>query len=123
MALGRPMVELILTDDDRSTLERWALRPKSFQRLALRAEIVLACNDRNTNTAVADQLCVSIPTVGKWKQRFVDSRLEGLVDEQLSRCRWTDKPAEQPQMVYNKRRRLKRSRHEILQRLRSERVE
>lgn len=37
--------------------------------------------------------------------------------------RWTDKPAEQQQAVYNNRRRSKRSRHKKLQRLRSERVE
>ena len=34
---------LMLTEDERRTLEQWARRPKSAQRLALRARIVLAC--------------------------------------------------------------------------------
>ena len=39
--LGRPKAELVLTDDERDTLERWARRPKSAQALALRCRIVL----------------------------------------------------------------------------------
>ena len=40
---GRPKAELVLTDDERDTLERWARRPKSAQALALRCRIVLEC--------------------------------------------------------------------------------
>jgi hypothetical protein len=38
---GRPKAELMLSDDERDTLERWARRPKSAQALALRCRIVL----------------------------------------------------------------------------------
>jgi hypothetical protein len=38
---GRPTVEVVLTDDERETLERWAGRLKSAQALALRCRIVL----------------------------------------------------------------------------------
>jgi hypothetical protein len=41
--MPRPMPELVLTDDERQTLPTWANRPKSTQRLATRARIVLAC--------------------------------------------------------------------------------
>jgi hypothetical protein len=34
---------LVLSDEERQTLQRWARRPKSAQALALRAKIVLAC--------------------------------------------------------------------------------
>ena len=60
---------------------RWARRPKSSQQLALRSRIVLACGRGLNNTQVAAELKISMPTVGKWRQRFVDHRLEGLLDE------------------------------------------
>ncbi len=50
---GRPTVEVVLTDDERETLQRWARRPKSAQALALRSRIVLACEGDVTNGDVA----------------------------------------------------------------------
>ena len=72
---------LTLTDDERSKLTAWTRRPKTAQRLALRARIVLAAADGHTNTAIAADLRVTLPTVGKWRQRFLDRRLDGLTDE------------------------------------------
>jgi transposase len=79
--MARPKPELVLSDDERQTLTRWANRPKSTQRLALRARIVLACADEPSNKAVARQLGVCRTTVGTWRSRFVARRLEGLADE------------------------------------------
>jgi transposase/DNA-binding CsgD family transcriptional regulator len=78
---GRPKAPLILTDDERQTLTRWSRRAKSSQALALRCRIVLACATGATNKQVAEQLGLSLPTVGKWRSRFVARRLEGLADE------------------------------------------
>jgi hypothetical protein len=39
---GRPKAELVLSDDERETLERWARRPKSAQALALRCRSFLS---------------------------------------------------------------------------------
>lgn len=72
---------LALTDDERSKLAAWTRRPKTAQRLALRARIVLAAAGGHTNTAIAADLRVTLPTVGKWRQRFLDRRLDGLTDE------------------------------------------
>lgn len=72
---------VILTDDERSKLAAWTRRPKTSQRLALRARIILAAADGHSNTATAADLRVTLPTVGKWRQRFLDRRLEGLTDE------------------------------------------
>jgi len=81
MTMGRPKAELILTDEERSQLERWARRPKSSQRLAQRSRIILCCATGRTNCVVAEQLGITNVTVGKWRQRFVEHRLDGLVDE------------------------------------------
>ena len=72
---------VVLTDDERETLERWVRRPKSAQGLALRCRIVLASAGGGTNTAIAGQLGVNRATVRKWRNRFVEQRLDGLHDE------------------------------------------
>lgn len=81
MSAGRPLAPLTLTDDERAKLTAWACRPKTAQRLALRARIVLAAADGRSNTAVAADLRVTLPTVGKWRKRFLVKRLDGLADE------------------------------------------
>lgn len=58
-----------------------ARRPTTAQALAIRARIVLACADGLSNSEVSRQLGVSLPTVGKWRKRFVADRVEGLSDE------------------------------------------
>ena len=81
MRMGRPKLLLILTPEERETLERWARRPKSAQALAQRARIVLVCAQGKANTAVAAELGWGAPTVGKGRARFVARRLDGLLDE------------------------------------------
>src|SRR5271169_5316538 len=78
---GRPKTELVLSDEERQVLERLTRRRKSAQALALRARIVLACATGATNQAVAADLRVNGMTVGKWRRRFIDKRLDGLFDE------------------------------------------
>src|SRR5436305_9738046 len=41
--IGRPQAELVLTDDERDHLTRWARRSTTAQSLALRSHIVLGC--------------------------------------------------------------------------------
>ena len=62
-------IGLTLTDDERQTLQAWARRPKTAQRLALRSRIVLACGEGRDNGAVAAGLGVNRATVGKWRRR------------------------------------------------------
>lgn len=81
MQRGRPIPELILTAEERDTLQRWASRPKTAQALALRARIVLACAEANNNTEVCARMRLCKQTVGKWRCRFVAKRLDGLLDE------------------------------------------
>jgi transposase len=72
---------LLLTEDEREQLMRWSRRAKSAQFLALRSKIVLECAAGSDNTVVAAKLGVVPATVSKWRRRFVDRRLDGLMDE------------------------------------------
>ena len=78
---GPSLTEIVLSDDERETLERWERRPKSAQALASRCRIVLMCSEGGSNRKVAARLGVDRATVRKWRNRFLKRRLEGLHDE------------------------------------------
>ncbi len=78
--MGRPLAPLTITDDQLAELRRWVRRPKTSQGLALRARIILGAAKGWSNSDIAEDLGVCGPTVGKWRQRFLDSGLDGLVD-------------------------------------------
>ena len=71
----------MLTEDEREQLVRWARRRKSSQALALRSRIVLECAEGVSNTIAAERLGVDRATVGKWRSRFLEHRLDGLGDD------------------------------------------
>jgi transposase len=78
------MSPLRLSDEERETLIRWSRRAKSAQALALRCRIVLGCAEEGglrANQDVAAQLGIWPQTVGKWRQRFLARRLDGLADD------------------------------------------
>lgn len=79
--MGRPKAEMTLTAEERHTLEQWTRRPKTAQALVRRAWIVLACATGKTNHAVAAEFKTTVQTVGHWQRRFVERRLDGLLDE------------------------------------------
>ena len=81
MRTGRPIAPLSLAAEERERLEEWARRPKTSQALAQRSRIVLECAGGRANTVVARKLGLTHQTVGKWRQRFVERRLDGLLDE------------------------------------------
>jgi transposase len=81
MRIGRPTPPVILTTEERETLEQWARRPTTAQTLAQRARIVLACAIEQTNGEIAIAAGVARQTVGRWRQRFAQQRLAGLLDE------------------------------------------
>jgi transposase/transposase-like protein len=72
---------LVITAEEKAALERWSRRPRSAQALALRSRIVLECARAESNTAVAQKIGITKQTVGKWRSRFLQRRLDGLLDE------------------------------------------
>jgi transposase len=81
MRSGRPKAELVVSAEERVTLEQWVRRRSSAQALALRAGIVLDCASGLNNMVVARRRRVSKQMVGKWRDRFVRRRVAGLLDE------------------------------------------
>jgi transposase len=80
----RRLEALVLTDGERSELTALAARRNTAQALALRAKIILRCAEGRENKQVAVDLRVDQGTVGKWRRRFVEHRLEGLHDSARS---------------------------------------
>jgi len=81
MRNGRPKAELRLTVEETEMLEQWTRRPTTAQGLAKRAHIVLTCAKEEDNGQVANIVGVSRGMVGKWRARFIERRLDGLLDE------------------------------------------
>ena len=73
--------EVVLSDEEREVLERWARRPKSAQALAFRCRIVLAAADGQSSKEIAARLGCSTQTVGRWRGRFARRGVDGLHDE------------------------------------------
>jgi transposase len=75
------LVPVVLSDAERAQLESWTRRRTSAQALALRSRIVLLAADGRSNSEIADGLGVARNTAAKWRSRFVEYRLDGLLDE------------------------------------------
>src|SRR5215471_3104074 len=81
MRTGRPVAKIELSAEVAGILEGYTQRRKTAQALALRARIVLGCAAGLSNKAVAAHERVTPQTVGKWRRRFVEHDLDGLLDE------------------------------------------
>ena len=74
-------VTIELSDDERAQLVAWSRRPSSAQALAARSRIVLLAAEGLRNTEIAERLGVHRNMATKWRARFAEHRLDGLVDE------------------------------------------
>ena len=79
--MGKAAVAIELTVAERAELEGLAGRRRTAQGLARRARIVLAAADGMANKTIAQALGADENTVGKWRCRFAEQRLDGLYDE------------------------------------------
>jgi transposase len=77
---GRPKAPLVLSEAEREQLTALTMRRKTAQALALRARIVLACAEGIDNKTVATRQHVTSHTVSKWRSRFINHRVDGLLD-------------------------------------------
>jgi transposase len=74
-------VVIELSVDEREQLESWSRRRTSAQALAERSRIVLAAAEGLKTMEIARRLGVNISTARRWRNRFAEQRLDGLLDE------------------------------------------
>jgi hypothetical protein len=94
--MGRPLLPVSISGEDQAQLQGWTKRPKTAQALAMRSRVILLAADGLSNTKIAQQLSVSLQTVGKWRQRYLDQGVDGLLDEPRpgTSCKLADKDVE-----------------------------
>lgn len=80
MAKGRA-VAIILEAPEKSELTALTRKHGAPQVLAGRARIVLAAADGLNNKEIASKVGVCAATVGTWRNRFAQRRMDGLYDE------------------------------------------
>jgi putative transposase len=81
MARGRPKAELMLSEAEQVQLSSIARSRSMSAALTQRAQIVLGCAAGESSHALAQRMALTDATVGKWRRRFLQYRIQGLYDE------------------------------------------
>jgi Homeodomain-like domain len=79
--MGKTAVAIDLTPSEPGELESLTSRRKTAQGLAQRARIVLHAVEGAENKDINLRVAAAPNTVGKWRRRFAEHRLAGLLDE------------------------------------------
>jgi transposase len=95
---NHPAAALVLTEDQRQSLEAWRRSRTLPQRQVLRAQIVLRAADGVATAEIARGLRTSEPTVRLWRARFAESGIAGLEEDAPGRGR----PRSYDQAVINR---------------------
>jgi transposase len=70
IGMWNAVAPLVITDEQRRTLEAWARAPSTPQGIALRSKIILLAATGAANNRIAKELGTTRPTVMLWRQRF-----------------------------------------------------
>jgi transposase len=76
--VGRVPAAIELSEEEERDLRLVLRTPSAAQEQAMRARIVLRAAEGASNTEIAREVGVSLPTVGLWRRNFSERRLEGL---------------------------------------------
>jgi transposase len=89
--MSRKAVFLNCTQEEKRQIEKWSSGAKIEKRLHDRAKIILSCLAGRTNTEIAAELNISRFTVGKWRTRFANKGIKGLMDKpRTGKPKWYD---------------------------------
>src|SRR5262245_17561701 len=69
---------VVVSDEDRRTLEKWSRGRTTAARLVLRARIVLLAAAGRLNKEIAAELNTGMKTVCQWRRRYADNGLSGI---------------------------------------------
>ena len=78
--MGRSAVLIVLSEAERLELESLSRAHKTGQAMARRARIVLLAAAGKENKAICAEVEAQGNTVGKWRRRFAEHRMDGLYD-------------------------------------------
>ena len=78
--MGKIVERIVLSTEERETLEGWVRASSSEQRLVERAQIVLLAAEGCSDAEIGRRLAVVYQTAGKWRKRFRDGDLAALGD-------------------------------------------
>jgi transposase len=79
--MARPKAEIELSELESIELSQLVRRKRTNPHLALRARIILVSSTGKSDLDVAQAVRVHPKTVGMWRRRFVEHRMDGLFDE------------------------------------------
>ena len=75
-----PAPALVLLDGDRDELASWTRSTAIRAGLALRARVVLLASEGVANARIAAEVGTTTTSVWKWRNRYAEAGLPGLVD-------------------------------------------
>ena len=78
--VARSAAAVELSAEEEQALRAVLRTPSASQQQALRARIVLRAAEGVSNTQIAREVGVSLPTVGLWRRNFCERGLQGLQD-------------------------------------------
>lgn len=81
---GRSRYPIVLTEEERSGLERRTARYTLPHKQVQRAKLVLYAADGLTDVEIGNRLEINPKVVGRWRRRFYEDRLDGLEDRARS---------------------------------------
>src|SRR5437667_6633088 len=90
--MSRPATNIVLTEDEKQTLELWSRPGRTEPRYRHRARIVLMAAAGKSTEQIASALSTRTARVAKWRVRFARNRLAGLQD--------TPRPGRAPELRY-----------------------
>ena len=76
--MARSAATIELSAEEESELRAVLRTPSVSQQQAMRARIVLRAAEGASNTQIAAEVWVSLPTVGLWRHNFSERGLQGL---------------------------------------------
>ncbi len=79
--MWKPARALRVSLDDREWLETLVQSGQTPQRIVLRARIVLGAAAGQSNNGLAKALGISRPTLLRWRQRYVEAGMGGLLKD------------------------------------------